>query len=161
MHGEVPDTRPETGRQWFEWIVSVPGLILSQLAYISIYHLPSVTIGAVFAYAMMLYRRPMAEFQVAMLVGMSTWLLVVFWLFRPARVVERYSKQWDRWYDQKLITGAQRRAMRQELNDWYRAETMKSLPRSGKPPSLISASIPESSQAQLSPEREISPKPRG
>jgi hypothetical protein len=147
MHDEVPAARPESGRQWAEWIFNVPGLVLRQWAYISIYLLPSVTIGAVFAYAMTLYGRPMVEIPIAMFVGMSSYLPFVTWYFRPEMVVERKSKLWDRWYDQKIITGPQRKALKRELNNWYAAEIMRSLPRSGKLPSLVSTPESESTSA--------------
>ncbi len=144
MHDEVPSVpRDPSSSHWSEWVPRVPGLILGQWGYISTYGLPSVTIGFFFAYLTLLAGRPMAEFPIAVFVGMSAWLPFLAYFFNLEKVVERKFQRWDRWVARKMITSQQRKEMRSTLLSWYQQEVPKTLPKGGKLPPLVSAQTPK------------------
>jgi hypothetical protein len=138
MHDEVPGPPRAADKGWWEWIFRVPGLILGQWGYISVYGFPSVTLGAFLAYAGVLVGRPFAEIPLLMLVGMAAYLPFLSYYFRPEEIVERKFKQWDRWVERRMITSNQRKEMRRDLLNWYQEEVKRSLPQSGKLPLLVS-----------------------
>jgi hypothetical protein len=135
MRGEV---RMESDNRWWEWIFRVPGLILGQWGYISVYGFPSVTLGAFLAYAGVVLGRPLAEFPLLMLVGMAAYLPFLSYYFRPEKIVARKFKLWDRWVSEGLITSNQCDDWKQGLLNWYQEEMKRLLPKAGKMPSLVS-----------------------
>jgi hypothetical protein len=138
MPAEVPNVQSPPDKVSWEWLLRVPGLILGQLGYISVYGYPGVFLGAIVTLLGAYLGRPYGELPFWMFLGIAAYLPGLAYYLRPDKIVERNFKLWDRWVAQKIITGNQRKEWRKELHAWYIEQTFRSLPRDGKTPPLMS-----------------------
>jgi hypothetical protein len=134
----VPSAQPPPDKGSREWLARVPGLILGQLGFISVYGYPGVLLGALLALGGACLGRPYAELPLWLFVGIALYIASLSYYLRPDKIVERKFKLWDRWVTRKIITSNQRKEWRRELHAWYVEQTFESLPRAGKLPPLIS-----------------------
>ncbi len=137
MHAEVRTAQPPPDRDSSGWLFRIPGLILGQLGFISVYGQFGVLLGVLSATIAICLGRPHAEAPLWLFLGIAVYLPGLAWYLQPERIVERKFKLWDKWVDRKIITSNQRKEWRKELQAWYEEQTFQSLPRDGKLPPLI------------------------
>jgi hypothetical protein len=151
MPAEAPGPQATPDKSWWDWALQVPRLILGQLSYVTVYSFPGVALGAVLFYASLFLGRPIHEFPVPMLVGISISMAVAAYRQQPDRVLERKTKRWDELVRRQMLTKKQATELKKKLFEWYEQETMHSLPRSGKLPPLITEAPPDIKSIEPAP----------
>ena len=96
MAAEVPNTtQPPPSKGSWEWFFRIPGLVLGQLGYISVYGYPGVFVGTFLSLVGACVGRPYSELPLWMFFGITLHLAFLSYWLQPERILERKFKLWD------------------------------------------------------------------